>query len=53
VKRHGENAEAVAAQHVDERLAEGDLIEGNIWRQMLAAIQELQRTKPKVGERVN
>ena len=53
VKTHGENAEAIAAQHVDERLAEGDLVRRDIWRQVLAATQELQRTKPKLGERVN
>jgi hypothetical protein len=53
VKTHGENAEAIAAQHVDERLAEGDLVGRDIWRQVLAATQEPQRTKPKLGERVN
>jgi hypothetical protein len=53
VKAHGENAEAIAGKHVDERLAEGDLIGRDIWRRVLAAIEELQRTTPKVRERVN
>ena len=53
LKTHGENAQAIAAQHVDERLAEGDLVGRDIWRQMLAASQHLQRTKPKPSERVN
>ena len=37
VKTHGENAESISAQHVDERLAEGDLVGRDIWRQVLAA----------------
>ena len=53
VKAHGEKAEAIAAQHVDERLAEGDLVGRDIWRQVLAAVQELQRVKPREDERVN
>ena len=53
VKAHGGNAEAVAAQHVDERLSEGDLVGRDIWRQVLAAVQELQREKPREGERAN
>ena len=35
VKAHGENAEAIAAQHIDERLAEGDLVGRDVWRQIL------------------
>jgi len=53
VKTHGENAEAIAAQHVDARLAEGDMVGRDMWRQVLAAVQELQRVKPRDGERVN
>ena len=52
-KAHGENAEAIAAQHADERLAEGDLVGRDIWRQILAAVQELQRVKPREGKEVN
>jgi hypothetical protein len=52
VRAHGENDEAIAAQHVDERLAEGDLVGRDIRRQVLAATQELHRTKLKLGERV-
>ena len=33
VKGHGERAETVAAQQVDERLAEGDMLGRDIWRQ--------------------
>jgi len=41
VKTHGENAEVNAAQHVDETLAEGDLVGRDIWRRVLAAVHEL------------
>jgi hypothetical protein len=34
-------------------LAEGDLVGRDIWRQVLAAVQELQRVKPREGERAN
>ncbi len=53
VKAHGENAEAIAAQHIDERLARGDLIGRDIWRRVLAAIRDLQRVTPQEDERVN
>jgi hypothetical protein len=53
LKSHSEHAEAVAAQRIDEKLAEGDLIERDIWRQVLAAVIELQRATPREGERVN
>jgi len=52
VKAHGERAEVIAAQHVDEKLAEGDLVGRGIWRQVLAAIQDLKRVKPREGERL-
>ena len=53
VKAHGQNAEIIAAQHIDDRLAQGDLIGRDMCRQVLAAIQELQRVRPGEGERVN
>jgi hypothetical protein len=53
LKAHGGNAEGIAAQHVDEKLAEGDLVGRGIWCQVLAAVQELQRVKRREGEPVN
>lgn len=53
VKTHGANAEGIAAQHVDERMAAGGLTGHDIWRQVLTAVQELQRVKPREDERVN
>jgi triphosphoribosyl-dephospho-CoA synthetase len=53
VKRHGAGAPIVAAQRADELFEEGDLDGAAIWKRILHAVQELQRVKPKVGERVN
>ena len=53
VKRHGADAPIVAAQRADELFNEGDLDGAVVWRRILHAVEELQRVKPKVGERVN
>jgi hypothetical protein len=53
VKRHGADAAIVAAQRADELFNEGDLDGAAIWKRILHAVEELQRVKPKVGERVN
>jgi hypothetical protein len=37
----------------NELLEQGDLDEQGVWNRIIAAIQELQRTKPREGERVN
>jgi triphosphoribosyl-dephospho-CoA synthetase len=50
VKRHGADATVVAAKRADELLADGD-VDG--WKRILAAVNELSRTKPVEGERVN
>ena len=41
-KTHGESAEAIATERVDEKLAVGDLIGPHLWHQLLTAIQELR-----------
>lgn len=53
VKRHGADAEIVAAKRADELLAQGDVDGQRIWKRILAAVHELQRTKPAAGERRN
>jgi hypothetical protein len=50
---HGANAPEVAAQHADALLKENHLDGAVTWRRILHAIQELQRSKPNIGERVN
>ena len=53
VKRHGADALIVAAQRADELFEEGDLDGVVVWKRILHAVEELQRVKPNVGERVN
>jgi hypothetical protein len=53
VKRHGADAAIVAAQRADELLDRGDLDGERIWRRIVAAVRELQRTEPAADERRN
>ena len=53
VKRHGADAAMVAASRADELLAAGDVEVGAVWKRILAAVDELARTNPAEGERVN
>lgn len=53
VKRHGDDAWVVAAQRADESIASGDLDGQMIWKRIVVAIVELQRTKLAAGERRN
>jgi hypothetical protein len=43
----------VAAQRDDELFDEGDLDDAAVWKRLLHAADELQRVRPKVGERMN
>jgi len=53
VKRHGHDAAIVAAQRADECLAAGDDEGQRIWKRIVDAILELQRTELEHGEHVN
>ncbi|HEV2160677.1 MAG TPA: hypothetical protein VGR52_00350 [Stellaceae bacterium] len=53
VKRHGADAETVAAQRADELLAQGDADGERIWKRILAAVHDLRRAKLAAGERRN
>jgi hypothetical protein len=53
IKRHGEDAAIASAQRADELFNESDFDGAAVWRRILAAVEELQRVTPKVGERVN
>lgn len=53
IKHHRSDAALVAAQRADELLAKGD-VEGQIvWKRIVSAINELQRTQPAAGERAH
>jgi len=47
------DASIAAAQRADELLNEGDLDGAAVWKRILHAVEELKRTKPRVGELVN
>ncbi len=53
VDQHGKDASIVAAQRADGLLDKGDTDGQLIWKRILAAVDELLREKPRVGERVN
>jgi triphosphoribosyl-dephospho-CoA synthetase len=53
LKRHGADAAIVAAQRADELLAQGDLDGQSIWKRIVNAVRELQRTKLTADERRN
>ncbi len=46
IKRYGEDAPIQAAMRADALLDEGDLDGQAVWRQILAAIDELLRQEP-------
>ena len=51
IQQHGDAAAIEAAMKADAMLDEGDLDGAAVWRQIVAAINELQRGKLKPGER--
>ena len=53
VKRHGKDAALIASQRVDDMFTSGDLEGRTVWYRILEAVEELARTKPVEGERVN
>ena len=50
VKRHGPAAPIHAAMRADELLETGDLEGCEVWKRIMRAVEELQRTKPGPGE---
>lgn len=53
VKQHGLDAAFVAAQRADDLLEQGDIEGERIWKQIVEAVRELQRTAPSGGEKIN
>ena len=53
VKQHGEDAPIEAAMRADAMLEAGGLDGLAVWKRILRAIEELQRTGPKSGEAVH
>lgn len=53
VDRYGDTASSEASGRAVKLIRVGDLDGAATWRQILAAVYELQRTKPGAGEMVN
>lgn len=53
VDRHGENATAEASERAVKLIKVGDVDGAAAWRQILAAVYELQRARPGNDEAVN
>lgn len=52
-KQHGADASIMAAMRADQLLDQGDAAGSSTMRRVVAAINELERTTPGAGERVN
>jgi hypothetical protein len=53
IKQHDEDALIPAAMRADELLAAGDIDGQAVWKQILAAVEELLSEERPVGERVH
>jgi hypothetical protein len=53
VKRHGEDAAIHAAQRADELLAEGDVGGQIVWKRIVMAVCELQRSVRRPDDPLN
>ncbi len=53
VKTHDKDASIEAAMRADEMLEKGDLGGYAVWRRILKAVEELQRTEPAAGGRLH
>ncbi len=52
VKRHGEDAPIRVAMRADAMLDKGDLAGVAVWKRILRAVEELQRTGVRAGDRL-
>ena len=53
IKQHGRDAQIEAAMRADELLNKGDLEGYAVWKRVVRAVEELLRSEPIEGERVN
>ncbi len=53
IDQHGDEAPIFAAMRADELLDASDLDGATAWRQIIRAIEELQRKEPRGDEAVN
>ncbi len=53
IQRHGQDAEFEAAKQADAMIERGDPEGLAVWKRILRAVEDLQRTKPSSGEVVH
>ncbi len=53
IDQHGEDAAIEAAMRADKLLAAGDVDGKRVWVRIMKAVEELQRTEPRPGERAH
>ena len=53
ITQHGERARSAAAQRERAMFSKQDFEGAIVWRRMEAAIEELERQKPREGEAIN
>ena len=51
IDQHGDSAAIEAAMKADAMLDKGDLDGAAVWRQIVAAINKMERAEPRPGER--
>ncbi len=52
MKQHGQDASIEAAMRADAMLDKGDLAGVAVWKRILRAVEELQRTGVRDGDRL-
>jgi hypothetical protein len=50
---HGDNAWLEAAQRADHAVDDGNAAAEGVWKRVLRAVEEWQRTKPSASEALN
>ena len=53
VKQHGQDAPIHAAMRADTMLEKGDLDGYAPWKQILKAVEEMQKARPGTGENIH
>jgi hypothetical protein len=53
MKQYGDHAAFVAAQRADELFAADDFVGAAVFHRIVQAIQDLERTKPREGEKLS
>ena len=53
VENHGDQAECVAYDRIEDMIARADPVGAQVWKQILAAVKQLQRSCPGSRERLH